>query len=185
MLDIYGKVLGENNNRRWRIEHAQVVAKEDVGKFKQYGILPSMQPTHAMSDMNWADERLGKERLKQAYMLKTLMQQNGLIILGTDIPVERVNPIRTFYTAIERREPSKWILKSSKLYTPEEAAKMPWAFQPENRLSRLEALKGMTAWVAYGSFEETEKGTIEPGKWADFYCFGCRLTERLNTLVRQ
>lgn len=168
ILDAYGKALGPNNNRRWRIEHAQVISTEDVTKFKQFGILPSMQPTHAMSDINWADERLGEERLKQAYMLKTLMEQNGMIILGTDFPVETVSPIRTFYTAVERQEPSKWVFKSSNVYTAEEAAKMPWAFQPENRLNRTEALKGMTIWAAYGSFEEKEKGTIEPGKWADF-----------------
>lgn len=153
VLDAYGAALGQNNNRRWRIEHAQVVQPADTIKYKLFGILPSMQPTHATSDMAWADERLGAERIKYAYMLKTMMNQNGLVILGTDFPVEAVSPLATFYSAVARTD-SK--------------GKPANGFQPENALSRIEALKGITIWAAYGSFEENEKGTIEAGKYADF-----------------
>lgn len=153
LLDTYGAVLGEKSNRRWRIEHAQVMHPDDIAKYGQYGILPSMQPTHATSDMKWAGERLGNERLQYAYALKTLMQQNGLVILGTDFPVEAVNPLGTFYAAVARKDAS---------------GNPANGFQPENALSCSEALKGITIWAAYGCFEEKEKGTIEPGKYADF-----------------
>lgn len=152
-LDAYSRALGVNNNRRWRIEHAQVVHPNDVKKFGQYGILPSMQPTHAMSDMDWADERLGAERVQTAYSLKAMLQQNGLIILGTDFPVEAVSPLATFYTATQRVTVN---------------GHPPGGFQPQNALTPIEALKGMTIWAAYGSFEEKEKGSIEVGKFADF-----------------
>lgn len=152
-LDAYGRALGYNKNRRWRIEHAQIVHPADVKKFGQYGILPSMQPTHAMSDMDWADERLGAERVQWAYTLKTLLRQNGLIILGTDFPVEAVSPLATFYTATQRVTVN---------------GHPPGGFQPQNALTPLEALKGMTVWAAYGSFEEKEKGSMEVGKFADF-----------------
>lgn len=154
ILDEYGKAVGENNDRRWRIEHAQVVHHpDDVAKFGKFNILPSMQPTHAISDMDWADERLGEERLKMAYALKNLMNQNGMVILGTDFPVEGVSPLATFYTAVERKGKDGNPIKG---------------FQTENALTRMETLKGMTIWAAYGSFEEKEKGSIEVGKYADF-----------------
>jgi hypothetical protein len=154
MLDEYGRAIGENNNRRWRIEHAQIVHHpDDVAKFGKFNILPSMQPTHAMSDMDWADERIGEKRLKMSYALKNLMEQNGLVILGTDFPVEGISPIATFYTAVERKGSNG---------NPADG------FQKENALTSMETLKGMTIWAAYGSFEEKEKGSIEVGKYADF-----------------
>lgn len=168
MLDEYGKALGENNDRRWRIEHAQIVHHpDDVAKFGKYNILPSMQPTHAISDMDWADERLGEERLKMAYALKNLMQQNGMVILGTDFPVEDVSPLATFYTAVMRNTYDN-LKKSSTLYIEGKDSMPDVGFQTENALTRLQTLKGMTIWAAYGSFEEKEKGSIEVGKYADF-----------------
>ncbi len=153
MLKIYANVLKGKNDRRWRIEHSQIVAPEDMNYFGNYSIIPSVQPTHATSDMYWAGQRLGSERLKSAYAYKQLLQQNGWIALGTDFPVENINPIYTFYAAVERRD-----LKG-----------FPnGGFQPENALSRVEALKGMTIWAAKANFEEKEKGSIEPGKYADF-----------------
>ena len=153
ILDTYGAVLKEKNNKRWRIEHAQVVDKADIHKFHQYSIIPSVQSTHATSDMYWAKDRLGEERIRNAYVYKDLLEQAGTIALGTDFPVENINPLYTFYAAVARKD-----LKGF----PEQG------FQPENALTREEALKGMTIWAAYSNFEEKEKGSLEAGKWADF-----------------
>ncbi len=153
ILKIYASVLKGKNDRRWRIEHAQIVAPSDLKYFGSYSIVPSVQPTHATSDMYWAGARLGKQRLKTAYAYKQLLQQNGWIPLGTDFPVENINPMYTFYAAVER--------KDLKGYPA-------GGFQPENALNRQEALKGMTIWAAKANFEEKDKGSIEPGKYADF-----------------
>jgi predicted amidohydrolase YtcJ len=153
ILKIYASVLRGKNDRRWRIEHAQIVSPQDMKLFGDYNIIPSVQPTHATSDMYWAIKRLGPERIKTAYAYKQLLDQNGWIPLGTDFPVESINPIYTFYAAVERKD-----LK----------AFPSTGFQPENALSRVEALKGMTIWAAKAQFEENEKGSIEPGKYADF-----------------
>ncbi len=153
MLKIYAGVLKGKNDRRWRIEHAQVVDPADVHLFGDNNIIPSVQPTHATSDMYWAGQRLGARRLKSAYIYKQLLQQNGWIPLGTDMPVEDINPLYTFYAAVERKD-----FKGN----PE------GGFQPENALSRVEALRGMTIWAAKSNFEEHEKGSLQPGKYADF-----------------
>lgn len=153
LLHIYGEFLGEKNDLRWRIEHAQVVDPEDFELFGRYNIVPSVQPTHATSDMYWADERLGPERIKNAYAYHQLLNENGWIPLGTDFPVEQVNPFLTFYAAIARKDISGY---------PENG------FQIENALSREDALRGMTIWAAKASFEEDIKGSLEPGKFADF-----------------
>ncbi|WP_299823333.1 amidohydrolase [uncultured Pontibacter sp.] len=153
LLDIYGEVLGGKNDKRWRIEHSQIINPADMNKFGQFSIVPSVQPTHATSDMYWAGDRLGKERITHAYPFKELMQQNGYIPLGTDFPVEDINPFYTFHSAVARQDAKNW----------------PSAgFQMENALSREEALKGMTIWAAKSNFEEQEKGSIEAGKFADF-----------------
>jgi predicted amidohydrolase YtcJ len=153
MLKIYAAALKGKNDRRWRIEHAQVLSPDDIHYFGDYNIIPSVQPTHATSDMYWAGKRLGDERLKSAYAYKQLLKQNDWLPLGTDFPVENINPIYTFYAAVERKD-----LKGF----PE------GGFQPENALSRTEALRGITIWAAKANFEEKEKGSIEPGKYADF-----------------
>ncbi len=153
ILKIYADALKGKNDRRWRIEHSQVISPQDLKLFADYNIIPSVQPTHATSDMYWAGERLGKQRLKTAYAYKQLLQQNGWLPLGTDFPVENINPMFTFYAAVERKD-----LKGY----PE------GGFQPENALSREQALRGMTIWAAKANFEEKEKGSIEPGKFADF-----------------
>ncbi|OOQ58527.1 amidohydrolase [Mucilaginibacter pedocola] len=153
ILKIYADVLKGKNDKRWRIEHAQIVSPEDVKYFGNFNIIPSVQPTHATSDMAWAGTRLGAQRLKSAYAYKGLMKQNGWIPLGTDFPVENINPMYTFYAAVVRKD-----LKG----LPE------GGFQMENALSRTEALKGMTIWAAKANFEESEKGSIEVGKYADF-----------------
>ena len=153
VLNIYGKYLKGNNDRRWRIEHAQVVNENDFALFGKYNIVPSVQPTHATSDMYWAGERLGPQRVKGAYAFKDLMKQNGWIPLGTDFPVEDISPFKTFLAAVFRID--------SKSY-PE------GGYQMENALSREEAIKGMTIWAARAQFEENEKGSLEKGKFADF-----------------
>ena len=153
ILDIYGKYLGENNDQRWKIEHAQVVSREDIPKFGKYNVIPSVQPTHATSDMYWAKDRLGESRVKTAYAFKDLLDQNGYIVLGSDFPVEDINPMYGFHAAVARQDANHWPANG---------------WQPENKLSREEALKGMTIWAAYSNFEEHEKGSITPGKLADF-----------------
>lgn len=153
LLDIYGNVLGGKNDKRWRIEHAQIVNPEDMGKFGQYSIIPSVQPTHATSDMYWAGDRLGAERIAHAYPFKQLLDQNGYLPLGSDFPVEDINPFYTFHAAVARQDAKNY---------PE------GGFQMENALSREEALRGLTIWAARSNFEENEKGSLEPGKLADF-----------------
>jgi len=153
MLKIYNKILKGKNDKRWRIEHAQVVNANDFDLFGQASIVPSVQPTHATSDMYWAGQRLGAERLKGAYAYKQLIKQNGWIPLGTDFPVENINPLLTFYAATVR-EDAKGFPKGG--------------FQIENALRPEEALKGMTIWAAKANFEENEKGSLEKGKLADF-----------------
>ncbi|KEO74842.1 amidohydrolase [Anditalea andensis] len=153
LLNIYAHVLKGENDRRWRIEHAQIVSREDINKFSKYNIIPSVQPTHATSDMYWAEDRLGADRIKTAYTYKDLLEQNGLIALGSDFPVEDINPLYGFHSAVARRDDNNW---------PSEG------FQMENKISRKDALKGMTIWAAYANFEEDLKGSIENGKLADF-----------------
>jgi predicted amidohydrolase YtcJ len=153
ILDIYAKVLKGENDRRWRIEHAQIVSSKDVEKFGENQIIPSVQPTHATSDMYWAEDRLGSERIHDAYIFKKLLDQNGYIALGSDFPVEAINPLYGFHAAVARQDAAGW---------PEEG------FQAKDKLSREEALKGMTIWAAFANFEEDKKGSIEAGKLADF-----------------
>lgn len=153
VLDISGSLLQKDNDRRWRIEHAQVVAPEDFKKFGDYNIIPSVQSTHATSDMYWAEQRLGVERLKGAYAFNDLLQQNGWLVLGTDFPVEDISPFKTFYAAVVRKD---------------EEGFPAGGFQMGNALTKEQTLRGMTIWAAKGTFEENEKGSLEKGKWADF-----------------
>jgi len=151
LLQTYNEVLKGKTDRRWRIEHAQIVSKEDFDAFTN--IMPSIQPTHATSDMYWAEDRVGTERIKGAYAYNDLLKIYGKVALGTDFPVEQVNPMLTFYAAVARKDLNNF---------PD------GGFQSENALSREETLKGMTIWAAYSNFEEDEKGSIEIGKFADF-----------------
>ncbi len=138
---------------RWRIEHAQVINEADFEAFSNPNILPSVQPTHATSDMYWAEKRLGPERIKGAYAYKRLLDINGTLALGTDFPVEKVSPFLTFYAAVGRQDLEGY---------PE------GGFEAENALSREETLRGMTIWAAYANMQENEVGSIEVGKKADF-----------------
>ena len=166
LLKTYKSVLKNAKDRRWRIEHAQIISPEDFTNFDN--ILPSVQPTHATSDMYWAEDRVGKERVKGAYAFKDLLNNYGKIALGTDFPVEQVNPFLTFYAATIRKDSNNY---------PENG------FQMENALTREETLKGMTIWAAYSNFEENEKGSIEVGKFADFVILNQNIMEVKGELL--
>jgi len=153
MLDLYGKLLGGKNDRRWRIEHAQIVSPNDFQLFNRYSIIPSVQPTHATSDMYWAGDRLGPVRVKSAYAFRDLMRQNGLVAFGSDFPVEAPNPLFGFHAAVARQD----------------AKNFPaGGYQMENAVDRKSALLAMTRWAAYANFEDQLRGSIAPGKQADF-----------------
>jgi predicted amidohydrolase YtcJ len=153
ILNVYSKYLKPGNDRRWRIEHAQVVNEADFDLFGRASIIPSVQPTHATSDMYWAGDRLGTARLKNSYAYKKLLDQNGWIPLGTDFPVEDISPVKTFYAAVVR--------KDAKGFPAD-------GFQKENALTREQAMRGITIWAAKADFLEQEVGSIEAGKKADF-----------------
>ena len=152
LIKAYSKVLEKKKDPRWRIEHSQIIDRNDLDGYNEK-ILPSVQPTHATSDMYWAEDRIGPKRIKGAYAYKDLLKRSKVIGLGTDFPVEKVNPFHTFYAAIARKDLNNY---------PENG------FEYENALSREETLKGMTIWAAYLNFEEKEKGSIEKNKFADF-----------------
>jgi predicted amidohydrolase YtcJ len=153
MLKIFAELLEGKNDRRWRIEHAQIIHPDDFELFGLYSIIPSVQSTHATSDMYWAEDRIGPERIKGAYSYKTLLAQNGWLPNGSDFPVEHINPLYGFYAAVVRKDHSGY---------PEEG------FRPEESLTREEALRSMTIWAAKSAFEEEFKGSLEKGKLADF-----------------
>jgi len=165
MLDLYAKNLKSTNDLRWRIEHSQIVDPTDISKYGAYSIVPSIQTTHATSDMTWADERLG-DRIKYAYTYQDLLKQNGWLPNGSDFPIENINPLYGFYAGVTRKD---------LLGSPE------GGFQPENALTREQALRAMTIWAAKANFEEDFKGSLEAGKWADFVIFDTDLMNATET----
>lgn len=169
ILDAYGRHLTDGKKRRWRIEHAQVIAPEDFKKFSKFHIIPSIQPTHATSDMYWAEERLGTERIKGAYAYKQLLQQYGLVALGSDFPVEHFNPLYGFHAAVARVDKTGF---------------PGGGFQMENALTREEALRGMTIWAAFSCFQEQKRGSIEKGKDADFVILEDDIMSAPDNLLR-
>ena len=153
LLDVYAEALGGVNDLRWRIEHAQVVSPGDRPKFADFSIIPSVQPTHATSDGPWAEKRLGPERIMHAYAYADLRRTMGMVALGTDFPVEGIDPLQTFRSAVLRQSADGW---------PE------GGYHTENALTPMDALRGMTIWNAIATFTESELGSIEVGKRADF-----------------
>lgn len=153
VLKIYDELLKNDSDRRWRVEHAQIMDNSDFKFFDGENIIPSVQPTHATSDMYWAEDRLGAERIQFAYAYQTLLENAGMVALGTDFPIETVNPFNTFYASVARKDLEDF---------PQDG------FNPKEKLSRKQTLKGMTIWAAYANFEENEKGSLEVGKFADF-----------------
>jgi len=153
ILDMCSNVYRRNPDHRFRIEHAQIIDMEDLHKFSDYAVFPSVQPTHATTDQRWVKSKLGEERMSGAYAFKSLKNQNGMIALGTDFPVEYTNPFYTIHAAVHRMNnkdyPSGGFLKNE-------------------ALSMDETLKGMTFWNAFASFDEGRSGTLEKGKKATF-----------------
>lgn len=162
LLDVYGEVLGGTNDLRWRIEHAQVLSPEDRPEFGTFSIIPSVQPTHATSDGPWAEDRLGAERIGHAYAYEDLRRTMGMLALGTDFPVEGIDPLQTFRSAVFRTD-----AKGEPI----------GGYHTENALSAEDALKGMTIWNAIASFTENDLGSLESGKRADFVVVDRPLTK--------
>jgi len=159
ILDLYERALKSVPSEqrkirepRWRVEHAQILSPQDIPRFQKLGVIPSMQPSHAISDLFFAPSRLGKERLAGAYAWQSLIKSGSIIAGGSDAPVERGEPMIEFYAAVTRKSP--------KGFSGE-------GWHPEQAVSREQALKMFTAWPAYAAFEEKDKGSIEVGKLAD------------------
>lgn len=153
VLHTFNKYLKKNNSKRWRIEHAQIVQPNDYKLFASADIIPSVQPSHATSDMHWAKDRLGTKRIRYAYAYKQLLKTAGLVALGSDFPVEDINPLYQFHAAVARTDRNE---------------KPAGGFQTKNALTRGDALRGLTSWAAYACFQNEQKGSIEKGKQADF-----------------
>ena len=152
-------------DHRWRIEHAQVVNPSDLSYFDGTGIIPSVQPTHAVSDMRFVQARLGTEREKHAYIYKTLLDVAKILAIGTDFPVEHFDPFLTFQAAVKRKN----------------AAHQPdGGYQIQEAISNSDCLKGMTLWAALASFQERSKGSLEPQKLANFIILNQPLKENLD-----
>lgn len=154
-LDVYDSALRKNPvaDHRFRIEHAQVISLSDIPRFVQLGVIPSMQASHQTSDMGWAEDRVGHQRIRGAYAWRSLIDQGSIVPNGSDFPVEDVNPLLSFHAAITRQNPENQPLGG---------------WYPEQRMSREEALKAMTLWPAYAGFQEKILGSLSAGKYADF-----------------
>ena len=154
-LDAYeaaAEVMG-NSTGRHRIEHAQIVHPDDILRFRELDVIAAMQPTHATSDMYWAEDRVGSERLEGAYAWRSFLDEGVPLAFGSDFPVESVNPLLGFYAAVTRQDAEGW---------PE------GGWLPDQRVSRDEALRAFTIGAAFAAFQESELGSIETGKRADF-----------------
>ncbi|MFM7662137.1 MAG: amidohydrolase [Bacteroidota bacterium] len=156
LLKLYEAVYSKNKDHRWRIEHAQVVDPKEIAWFGKFGVFPSVQPTHAVSDQRWAKKRLGEERMKGAYAYKSLLKSYGMLAIGTDFPIELTNPFLTIHAAVQRKDKNNF---------PADG------FYENEAISLEECLKGMTIWAAFASFDENRLGSIEAGKEATFVIF--------------
>jgi predicted amidohydrolase YtcJ len=155
VLDAYERALAARPTAdpRFRVEHAQILAPDDVPRFAELGVIPSMQASHQTSDMYWAGTRLGSTRLLGAYAWRSLLNSGVVVPNGSDAPVEQVNPLISFHAAVARQDARDW---------------PAGGWYPEQRMTRDEALKSMTIWPAYAAFQEGMLGSLTPGKYADF-----------------
>lgn len=156
VLDAYKGVRDINPDHRWRIEHAQIIAPEDLSLFAQYGVFPSVQPTHAVSDYLFAEKRIGAERLKGAYAYQSLLNATGMIAIGTDYPVEAMNPFKTIYAACVRKNEKEEPING---------------FLPNEAISLDDCLRGMTVWASLAGFQENSMGRLQEGMDATFAIF--------------
>jgi predicted amidohydrolase YtcJ len=161
ILNLCKKAYTIKKDHRFRVEHAQVIDPKDFQKFADYAIFPSVQPTHAVSDCRWAEERIGKKRMHGAYAYRSLLNQFGMIAIGTDFPVESINPFLTIHAAVQRK---------NKQNEPKNGFNMAEA------ISLDEVMKGMTIWAAFAEFNEAKRGSIEKGKEATIVIFDKPLT---------
>lgn len=161
-LDAYAAALGGKNDRRFRIEHAQVVSLPDFQKFVDNSVIASVQATHATSDMRWAEKRLGPDRVVGAYAWKRFLNMGIPMPNGSDFPVENPNPLWGIYAAVTRQD---------------HQARPPGGWRPQERLTREEALASFTRVGAYAAFEESKRGTLTQGKWADFVMLSSNIME--------
>ena len=153
VLDTYERFLEPGNDLRWRVEHAQLVHDDDLPRFGRLNVIPSVQTSHATSDMAWTETRLGPERMSRSHRYRDLLAQNGWLANGSDFPIERVEPLRGFRSAVFRKDDA-WLPDGG--------------YRPSQAISRADALRAMTIWAARANFEEGNRGSLEPGKWADF-----------------
>jgi predicted amidohydrolase YtcJ len=155
VLDAYDAALKAVpvSDHRFRVEHAQVISLQDIPRFAQMGVIPSMQASHQTSDMRWAETRVGPERIRGAYAWRSLLATGVVIPNGSDFPVEEVNPLISFHSAVSRQDATNW---------------PPGGWYPDQVMTREEALRAMTIWPAYAGFQEKTMGSISPGKYADF-----------------
>jgi predicted amidohydrolase YtcJ len=160
VLKLFNQVLEPGHDARWRVEHAQIVTPNDWHYFAQRSIIPSVQPTHATSDAPWAENRLCSDRMPGAYAYQSLLDTAGLLALGTDFPVESIDPINTFYSAVFRSD---------------RAGNLAQPFGQSQALSRRDAFLGMTHWAAYAGFEDRELGQLAEGFQADYVVLNCDL----------
>jgi predicted amidohydrolase YtcJ len=155
VLDAYEQALKAVPvaDHRFRIEHAQIINCEDIPRFAELGVIPSMQASHQTSDMYWAGNRLGSTRVLGAYAWRSLLDNGSIIPNGSDFPVEQVNPLISFHAAFSRQDAHNW---------------PPNGWYPEQKMTREEALRSITLWPAYAAFQESIVGSLTPGKLADF-----------------
>ena len=155
VLDAYEAALKATPtaDHRFRVEHAQILNFDDIPRFAQLGVIPSMQASHQTSDMYWAEARLGSGRLLGAYAWRSLLNTGVVVPNGSDFPVEQVNPLISFHSAVSRQDARDW---------------PPGGWYAAERMTRDEALKSMTIWPAYAGFQEKVLGSLTPGKYADF-----------------
>ncbi|MDQ6611288.1 MAG: amidohydrolase [Gemmatimonadota bacterium] len=170
VLDAYEAALGAvpTADHRFRIEHAQILAPDDIPRFAELGVIPSMQASHQTSDMYWAEKRLGQTRLLGAYAWRSLLASGVVIPNGSDAPVEQVNPLISFHAAVARQDANNW---------------PAGGWFSDQRMTREEALRSMTIWPAYAAFQEKEMGSLTIGKFADFVVLDQDIMRVPNDLI--